>query len=91
VVESFQVTSQGSGRRLNFAASTPEGNPTQSSAGGTNTVPASAIPPTFIVTSRMKIDGEESYRTQVASWAAKSVKEIVDRLKPKFREQGWIE
>ena len=91
VVESFQITSRGSGRKLYFDASTPAGNAADSTAGNTNTIPASAIPPGFIVTSRMKIDGEESYRTQVESWATKSVKEIAERLKPKFQEQGWIE
>ena len=87
-VESFQVTSLGSGRKLNFGDSASTGNSTQDAG---STIPASAIPPTLIVTSRMKIDGEESYRTQVESWATKNVKEIVDRLKTKFQEQGWID
>jgi hypothetical protein len=51
---------------------------------------ATGNPAGLIVTSGMKAHGEVSGSNTLEGRAKDTAKEIVDRLTPRFREQGWI-
>jgi len=44
----------------------------------------------LIVSSGMKLYGEESGKSTVEGRAQQTAKEIADQLKIRFQEQGWI-
>ena len=51
---------------------------------------ASGNPVGLIVSSGMKIYGEESGSAKVQGRAKQTAKEIADQLKIRFQQQGWI-
>jgi hypothetical protein len=51
---------------------------------------ASGNPIGLIVSSGVKIYGEESGSSKVEGRAKQTAKEIADQLKIRFRQQGWI-
>jgi hypothetical protein len=51
---------------------------------------ASGNPVGLIVSSGMKIYGEESGRSKVEARAKQTADEIADQLKIRFQQQGWI-
>ena len=51
---------------------------------------ASGNPAGLIVSSGMKIYGEESGSAKVEGRAKQTAKEIADQLKIRFQQQGWI-
>jgi len=85
IVESFQITAQGLGRNLGRGTAMMGGDETLGGAAG------AAAASGLIVTSRLKINGGADARARLEGWARQSVKEIADRLKTEFQEQGWIE
>jgi hypothetical protein len=52
---------------------------------------ASGNPVGLIVSSGMKIYGEESGRSKIEGRAKQTAQEIADQLKIRFRQQGWIQ
>jgi hypothetical protein len=90
MVEGFQMTPQGL-RKLGSGTATAGGNKTPGAAVGAATFAASGNPAGLIVSSGMKIYGEASGRSKVEGRAKQIVKEIADRLKIRFKEQGWIQ
>jgi hypothetical protein len=51
---------------------------------------ATGNPAGLIVTSGMKAYGEASGSSTLEGRAKDTAKEIADRLRPRFKEQGWI-
>jgi hypothetical protein len=90
VIEGFQVTAQGLGSQLYFDTPPSGSNETPGIAVGQSAVPVSGNTAGFILTSGMKIDGAASSRARMDGWSRQTTKEIADRLKMKFQEQGWI-
>jgi len=90
VVESFQITPQGVGRRLDFGNVMAGGDKTPGTAVGAAPVPARVEPAGFIVASGMKIAGDASYRPKLEGWGKEAIKEIAGRLKTTFEKQGWL-
>ncbi len=54
------------------------------------TIVPGANPAGFILSSGMKIRDEASARAEMEGWTRQITKEIADRFKTKFQEQGWI-
>ena len=52
---------------------------------------ATGNPLGLIVSSGMKVYGEKSGSSTVEGRAEQTAKEIAEQLKPRFRQQGWIE
>jgi hypothetical protein len=75
-VEGFQVTEQGVGRSLDLGVA----------GANTNSGTATGV----IFTTGTKVTDEASFRASADTWARQTVKEIADRLKVKFQEQGWM-
>ena len=73
-VEGFQITPQGLARR-------PAIGPTTATDGN---------PPGVLFTRGMKIQDQATFRAKVQDWAKQTVQEIADRIRARFREQGWI-
>ena len=82
VVESYQITEQGLGRKLGSSSATNDGH--ESLAGVADSSSG------LVVIGGMKINGDAGARTRVEGWARQSVKEIAERFRTKFQEQGWI-
>jgi hypothetical protein len=72
-VEGFQITPQGVARRPAISADTP-----------TNSNPAGVL-----FTTPIKIDGEGSFRAKKDAWIKQTVDEITERVRARFKEQGW--
>jgi hypothetical protein len=51
---------------------------------------ASGNPLGLIVSSGMKVYGEKSGSSKIEGRAEQTAKEIAEQLKPRFRQQGWI-
>ena len=88
-VEGFQMTSQGL-RKLGSGTVEAGGSKTPGSALGVVGLIASGNPAGLIVSSGMKIYGEESGSAKVEGRAKQTAKEIADQLKIGFQQQGWI-
>ena len=52
---------------------------------------ATGNPAGLIVSTGMKLYGEETGSSKLEGRAKATAKEIADQLKPRFQEQGWIE
>ena len=89
-VVAFQMTPQGM-RRLGSGSGVSGGNTTPGGAMGVAGLVASGNPAGLIVTSGMKGYGEVSGSSTLEGRAKDTAKEIADRLKPRFQEQGWIQ
>jgi hypothetical protein len=76
--------SQGYGRPLGRGALTAQEKNLGATVGATNN------PAGNIVTSTFKMKGESGGRGKIDEWAGQAVREIAERLKTRFQEQGWI-
>jgi hypothetical protein len=90
VVEGFQQTTTGL-RKVGSGTLDSGGSKTPGAALGLATFAATANPAGLIVSSGMKIYGEESGSSKVTGRAKATAKEIAKVLKQRFQEQGWIE
>ena len=89
-VVAFQRTPQGM-RRLGSGSGVAGGNTTPGGVMGVAGLVATGNPAGLIVTSGMKAHGEVSGSSTLEGRAKDTAKEIADRLKPRFQEQGWIQ
>jgi hypothetical protein len=88
-VEGFQMTAQGL-RKLGSGSTDAEGGKTPGADLGLVGLLATHNPAGLIISSGMKIYGEESGSSTVKGRAKQTAKEIADVLKKRFQEQGWI-
>jgi hypothetical protein len=89
-VEGFQMTAQGL-RKLGSGSTDAEGSKTPGADLGVLGLLATHNPAGLIISSGMKIYGEESGSSTVKGRAKQTAKEIADVLKRRFQEQGWID
>jgi hypothetical protein len=87
--EGFQMTAQGL-RKLGSGTTDAEGSKTPGADLGVLGLIATHNPAGLIISSGMKIYGEESGSSTVKGRAKQTAKEIADVLKKRFQEQGWI-
>ena len=87
--EGFQMTTQGL-RKIGSGTTDAEGGKTPGADLGLVGLLAMHNPAGLIISSGMKIYGQESGRSTVKGRAAQTAKEIADVLKKRFQEQGWI-
>ena len=78
-------------RRLGSGTGVAGGNTTPGGAMGVAGLVATGNPAGLIITSGMKAHGEVSGSSTLEGRAKDTAKEIADRLRPRFREQGWIQ
>jgi len=89
-VEGFQMTAEGL-RKLGAGGVDAGGSKTPGAALGVATLIATANPAGLIISTGMKVYGEESGSSKVEGRAKQTAQEIADVLKKRFQEQGWIE
>ena len=89
-VEGFQMTAQGL-RKLGGGTTDSEGGKAPGADLGALGLVATHNPAGLIVSTGMKIYGEESGKSTVEGRADQTAKEIADVLKKRFQEQGWID
>jgi uncharacterized protein DUF4410 len=89
-VEGYQMTPQGL-RKLGSGTLDSGGNKSPGAAVGVATLIATGNPAGLIVSSGMKVYGEESGSSKLAGRAKATAQEIADQIKPRFQQQGWIE
>jgi len=89
-VEGFQMTAQGL-RKIGTGTTDSEGGKTPGADLGALGLLATHNPAGLIISSGMKIYGEESGRSTVKGRAKQTATEIADVLKKRFQEQGWID
>lgn len=87
--EGFQVTAQGL-RKLGSGTSQSGGSKTPGSAVGVVGLIATANPVGLIVGTGAKAYGEYSGSSKIEGRAKATAKEIADKLRPRFQQQGWI-
>lgn len=90
VVESYQVTASGM-RKLGSGKVESGGAKTPGAALGAATLVATANPVDLIVSTGMKVHGEQSGQSKLAGRAEATAKEIADVFRQRFQEQGWID
>jgi Domain of unknown function (DUF4410) len=88
-VEGFQMTPNGL-RKLGSGDVGSTGNKTPGSAVGLAVLIATHNPAGLIVSTGMKVYGEESGSNTIRGRAQKIAQEIGDALKKRFQQQGWI-
>ena len=89
-VEVFQVTAQGL-RKLGGGKADSGGNKTPGGAVGVAALVVTGNPVGLIVGGGAKAYGEYSGSAKIEGRAKETVKVIVEHIKPKFQEQGWIQ
>ncbi|MGD8762903.1 MAG: DUF4410 domain-containing protein [Desulfobacteraceae bacterium] len=89
-VEGFQMTSKGL-HKLGGGTTDAEGGKAPGADLGALSLIATRNPAGLIVSTGMKIYGEESGKSTVKGRADQTAKEIADVLKKRFQEQGWID
>jgi len=89
-VEGFQMTAQGM-RKLGSGTVDSGGGKTPGAALGVVALIATANPAGLIVGGGVKAYGEYSGSAKIEGRAKATAKEIADQLKPKFKQQGWID
>jgi len=89
-VEGFQMTAQGL-RKLGSGTTDAEGGKAPGADLGALGLIATHNPAGLIVSTGLKIYGEESGKSTVKGRAEQTAKEIADVLKKRFQEQGWID
>lgn len=87
--EGFQVTAQGL-RKLGSGTSQSGGSKTPGSAVGVAGMIATANPAGLIIGTGAKAYGEYSGSSKIEGRAKATAKEIADKLRPRFQQQGWI-
>jgi hypothetical protein len=88
-VEGYQMTAQGL-RKIVSDKLDSGGSKGPGATLGAAAFIATANPVGLIISSGMKVYGEESGRSKVEGRADATAKEIADQLKLRFQEQGWI-
>jgi len=88
-VEGFQMTSQGL-RKLGSGTVESGSGKTPGMAVGAATLLATHNPAGLIISTGMKVYGEESGKSTVEGRAKQTAEEIADALKERFKEEGWI-
>ena len=89
-VEGFQVTAQGL-RKLGSGTVGSGSGKTPGGAVGLATLLATRNPAGLIVSTGVKVYGEESGKSTVEGRAKQTAKEIGDVLKKRFQQEGWID
>lgn len=89
-VEGFQMTAQGL-RKVGGGTTDSAGGKTPGADLGVVGLLATHNPAGLIISSGMKVYGEESGKSTVEGRAKQTAKEISDVLKERFQEQGWID
>ena len=89
-VEGFQMTAQGL-RKLGSGTTSSTSGETPGADLGVLGLIATHNPAGLIISSGMKIYGQESGKSTIEGRAKQTAKEIADVLKKRFQEQGWIE
>jgi hypothetical protein len=89
-VEGFQMTAQGL-RKLGSDTTDSEGDKTPGADLGALSLLATHNPAGLIISTGMKIYGQESGRSTVKGRDRQTAKEIADVLKKRFQEEGWID
>ncbi|GJL68596.1 MAG: hypothetical protein NPIRA06_12310 [Nitrospirales bacterium] len=87
--EGFQMTAQGL-RKLGSGTSKSGGSKTPGSAVGVVGLIATGNPVGLIVGTGAKAYGEYSGSSKIEGRAKATAKEIADKLRPRFQQQGWI-
>ena len=88
--EGFQMTAQGL-RKIGSGTTDSAGGKTPGADLGVLGLLATHNPAGLIISSGMKIYGQESGSSTVKGRAKQTAKEIADVLKKRFQEQGWID
>lgn len=88
-VEGFQMTTTGL-RKLGSGDVGSTGNKTPGMGVGLASLIATHNPAGLIVTTGMKVYGEESGSNTIQGRAEAIAKEVADALKQRFQQQGWI-
>jgi hypothetical protein len=88
-VEGFQMTARGL-RKLGGGTVEAGGSKGPGVAVPAAVAVATANPLGLIVSTGVKVYGEESGGSTIAGRVEQAVKEIVEQLKPRFRQRGWI-
>jgi hypothetical protein len=83
------MTAQGL-RKLGSGKAEAGGSKTPGSAVGVAAVVATGNPVGLIVGTGAKAYGEYSGSSKIEGRAKDTAKEIAEKIKPKFQEQGWI-
>ena len=89
-VEGFQMTAQGL-RKIGSGTTDAEGGKAPGADLGAAALIATHNPLGLIVSSGIKLYGEESGKSTLKGRAAQTAKEIADVLEKRFQEQGWID
>ena len=89
-VEGYQITPQGP-RKLGSGTVDSGGSKGPGAALGVASLVATGNPAGLIISTGMKVYGEESGRSTVEGRAKQTAQEIADVLKQRFQQQGWIQ
>ncbi len=89
-VVALLMTPQGM-QRLGYGTGVAGGKMTRGGAMGVAGLVATGNPAGLIITSGMKAHGEVSGSSTLEGRAKDTAKEIAGRLRPRFRQQGWIQ
>lgn len=89
-VEGFQVTPHGM-RKLGSGTLDSSGGKTPGGALGVVVLAATGNPAGLIVSSGMKAYGEYSGSAKIEGRAKATAKEIAEKIRPRFQQQGWIQ
>lgn len=89
VVEGFQVTPQGL-RKLGGGTVNAGGGKAPGGVLGVAGLIATGNPAGLIVSTGMKLYGEESGSSKLEGRAKATAKKIAEQIKPRFQQQGWI-
>lgn len=89
-VEGYQMTAQGL-RKLGSGTVDAGGSKGPGAAAPLAVAVATGNPVGLIVSSGMKVYGEASGSSKVEGRAEQTAKKIADELRPRFRQQGWIQ
>lgn len=88
-VEGYQMTPEGL-RKLGSGTLDAGGGKTPGAAMGVAGLIATGNPAGLIVSTGMKLYGQESGRSTIEGRADATAKEIAAQIKPRFQQQGWI-
>ena len=88
-VEGYQMTARGL-RKLGYGTVDASGSKAPGEAVGVAGLIATGNPAGLIISTGMKVYGEESGSSRVEGRAEQTAKEIADVLKKRFAQQGWI-
>ena len=87
--EGFQMTSHGL-RKIGSGSTDATGAKTPGTAVGVLALVATHNPVGLIVSTGMKVYGEETGRSGIEGRVNQTAKEIADVLKKRFKEEGWL-